>query len=72
MFVSMKNSSSLIRDTVNFHQKTWDACAGLSKRINPISIFANFSQVKKSEETRIVLDCDFDKIETILQQVKPA
>ena len=21
---------SLIRDTVNFHQKTWDACAGLS------------------------------------------
>ena len=26
-------------------------------------------QVKKSEETRIVLDCDFDKIEMILQQV---
>merc|ERR1719150_1450363 len=25
-------------------------------------------EVKKSEETRIVLDCDFDKIETILQQ----
>ena len=27
-------------------------------------------QVKKSEETRIVLDCDFDKIEMILQQVQ--
>ena len=25
--------------------------------------------MKKSEETRIVLDCDFDKIEMILQQV---
>ena len=25
-------------------------------------------EVKKSQETRIVLDCDFDKIETILQQ----
>ena len=25
-------------------------------------------EVKKSEETRIVLDCDFDKIETILEQ----
>ena len=28
-----------------------------------------YFKVKKSEETRIVLDCDFDKIEMILQQV---
>ena len=25
-------------------------------------------EIKKSEETRIVLDCDYDKIEMILQQ----
>ena len=27
-------------------------------------------EIKKSEETRIVLDCDFDKIEPILRYMK--
>ena len=47
-------------------------CWSVLKEETRFFIFDNFPQVKKSEETRIVLDCDFDKIETILQQVKPA
>ena len=47
-------------------------CWSVPKEEHRFVTFANFSQVKKSEETRILLDCDFDKIETILQQVKPA
>ena len=47
-------------------------CWSVLKKEHRFLTYANFSQVKKSEETRIVLDCDFDKIETILQQVKPA
>ena len=54
------------------HNNMGCLCWSVWKEEHRFFIFENFPQVKKSEETRIVLDCDFDKIETILQQVKPA
>lgn len=47
--------------------------AGMQVTLRQLDVESNdyrplLKEIKKSEETRIVLDCDYDKIEMILQQ----